>query len=65
MVYGLTETDGLLRRLDEDDEFSPTCSDYSRLLDLITRKRRISRDEARDLYGGYSYGQWKELLQEE
>ncbi len=40
----------------------PTCTDYSFFLDKAVEKLKISRDEARDQYGKYTYGQWKELL---
>jgi hypothetical protein len=40
----------------------PTCTDYSFFLDKAVEKLKITRDEARDQYGKYTYGQWKELL---
>lgn len=40
----------------------PTISEYSYFLDEAEKKLKITRDEARDKYGKYSYGQWKKLL---
>jgi hypothetical protein len=52
------------KRVHSDDEadFSPTVMDYDRLLDLATKKERISREEARERYGSCTYGQWRALL---
>jgi len=43
-------------------DFLPTCIDYAFFLDKAEEKLKISRDEARDQYGKFTYGQWKELL---
>ena len=43
-------------------DFLPTISEYSFFLDKAEEKLKITRDQARDLYGRYTYGQWKELL---
>jgi len=40
----------------------PTCSDYKRYLDEAEKQLKISRQEARNKYGQFTYGQWKELL---
>jgi hypothetical protein len=56
---------GLRLRLEKESEFSPTCMDYSNLLCYAQRKFGIDRDTARDRYGGYTYGQWKILLEVE
>lgn len=40
----------------------PTISEYSYFLDKAEEKLKITRNQARDLYGKYTYGQWKELL---
>lgn len=40
----------------------PTISDYSFFLDEVEKKMKISRDEARNKYGKYTYSQWKKLL---
>lgn len=40
----------------------PTCMEYSYFLDKAVEKLKITRDEARDNYGSYTHGQWKELL---
>jgi hypothetical protein len=40
----------------------PTCADYAEYLSLAEKKFGISRDEARDKYGGYTYRQWEALL---
>jgi hypothetical protein len=39
--------------------------DYSALLPVAERKFGITRDEARDRYGNFTYAQWKELLEED
>lgn len=43
-------------------DFLPTISEYSYFLDKAQEKLKITRDEARDNYGKFTYGQWKELL---
>ena len=43
-------------------DFLPTCTDYSFFLDKAVKKLKISKDEARNQYGKFTYGQWKELL---
>lgn len=40
----------------------PTCTYYAYYLDTAVEKLKISRDEARDKYGLFACGQWKELL---
>jgi hypothetical protein len=40
----------------------PTCNEYNYFLDKAEEKLKISKDEARDKYGLFTYGQWKELL---
>jgi len=40
----------------------PTCTDYSFFLDKAVEKLKITKDEARDKYGKFTYGQWKDLL---
>lgn len=40
----------------------PTCTDYAYFLNESVNRLKISIDEARDKYGLYTYGQWKELL---
>lgn len=40
----------------------PTVTDYSYFLDEAVKRLKITKDEARDNYGKYTYGQWKELL---
>jgi hypothetical protein len=40
----------------------PTCTDYSFFLDEAVKRLKITKDEARDQYGKFTYGQWKELL---
>ena len=40
----------------------PTCNEYSYFLDEAVKRLKISIDEARDKYGLFNYGQWKELL---
>jgi len=40
----------------------PSCTEYSYFLDTAVNKLKISRDEARNKYGLFTYGQWKELL---
>lgn len=42
--------------------YLPTISEYSYFLDKAESQLKISRDEARDKYGKFTYGQWKELL---
>ncbi|MBP7846041.1 MAG: hypothetical protein KA007_01245 [Candidatus Pacebacteria bacterium] len=44
-------------------DFLPTCTEYAYFLDKAVEKLKISKDEARDKYGSFTYGQWKELLQ--
>jgi hypothetical protein len=41
---------------------SPTCSDYSKYLDRAEKRFHISRDEARERYGYFTYHQWEVLL---
>ncbi len=43
-------------------DFLPTISEYSHFLDKAVEKLKITRDEARDKYGKFTHGQWKELL---
>jgi len=40
----------------------PTITEYSHFLDEAQKRLKITRDEARDKYGRYTHGQWKELL---
>ena len=40
----------------------PTCMDYVALLDLITQRDKITRNEARKKYGLFTYKEWNELL---
>lgn len=44
-------------------DFLPTISEYSFFLDKAQSKLGITRNEARDRYGKFTHGQWKELLQ--
>jgi hypothetical protein len=55
----------LRSRLEEGSDYSPTISDYSDLLYAAERRFNITRDEARDRYGNFTYAQWKELLKED
>ena len=43
-------------------DFLPTISEYSYFLDEAQKRLNITRDEARNKYGKYTHGQWKELL---
>jgi hypothetical protein len=43
-------------------DFLPTISEYSFFLDKAQEKFKITRNEARDKYGKFTHGQWKELL---
>lgn len=43
-------------------DFLPTINEYSYFLDEAQKKLNITRDEARNKYGKYTHGQWKELL---
>ena len=43
-------------------DFLPTISEYSHFLDEAQKRLNITRDEARNKYGKYTHGQWKELL---
>lgn len=54
--------DNYLRLEAAKKDLLPTCSEYSYFLDKAEKKFKISRDEARDKYGKYTCGQWKELL---
>lgn len=40
----------------------PTCTEYAYFLDKAVEKLKITKDEARNQYGLYTYGKWKELL---
>lgn len=40
----------------------PTCTEYAYFLDKAVEKLKISIEEARNKYGLFTYGQWKELL---
>jgi len=40
----------------------PSCNDYKHYLDKIVSRDKISIDNARYLYGQFTYGQWKVLL---
>ena len=40
----------------------PTCHLYSRFLEIAEEKLKISRDEARNMYGLYTVNQWELLL---
>ena len=44
-------------------DFLPTITEYSFFLDKAQSKFNITRDEARNKYGKFTHGQWKELLQ--
>jgi len=57
MVEGLEERLEVLGCL-------PSVMDYKELLDMVERRFRITRDQARDRYGRYTYPQWKTLLKE-
>lgn len=46
----------------EKRDFLPTISEYSHFLDEAVKRLKITRDEARNQYGKFTYGQWKELL---
>jgi hypothetical protein len=46
----------------ERKDLLPTVADYTHYLDKATEKLKISRDEARNKYGLYTYFQWSELL---
>lgn len=41
----------------------PTCSEYSFFLGKAQEILKITINEARTMYGQFTYGQWKELLQ--
>lgn len=43
-------------------DFLPTITEYSYFLDKAESKFNITRNEARDKYGKFTHGQWKELL---
>lgn len=43
-------------------DFLPTITEYGFFLSKATEKFNISINEARDKYGLYTYGEWKELL---
>lgn len=43
-------------------DFLPTCTEYAHFLGKAVEKLKITMDEARNKYGSYTYGQWKELL---
>lgn len=55
--------DGYHKREAERKDLLPTVTDYAYYLDKAVEKLKITKDEARDQYGLYTYGQWKELLQ--
>ncbi len=40
----------------------PTVMDYSNFLNQIQTHKNISRDEARTMYGQFTYTEWYELL---
>lgn len=40
----------------------PSCSDYTYFLNESIKRLEISIEDARNKYGLYTYGQWKELL---
>lgn len=44
-------------------DFLPTCNEYSFFLDKAVSKFKLSINEARDRFGSFTHGQWKELLQ--
>ncbi len=47
----------------EKRDLLPTVNEYSHFLDEAVKRLKISRDEARNQYGKFTHGQWKELLQ--
>ena len=50
------------KQQDIKKDFLPTCTEYAFFLGKAVEKLKISIDEARSLYGQFTYGQWKELL---
>lgn len=42
--------------------FLPSCTEYAFFLDKAVERLKITKDEARNQYGLFTYGQWKELL---
>ena len=52
----------LKQRLNEKWDYFPTCLDYSTLLSLAESKFNISRKEARDRFGLFTYAQWADIL---
>lgn len=40
----------------------PTCEHYGELLGLAVARLGISREEARERYGRYTYAEWADLL---
>jgi hypothetical protein len=52
----------LKQRLNEKWDYFPTCLDYSALLSLAENKFKISRNEARDRFGLFTYAQWVNVL---
>jgi hypothetical protein len=43
-------------------DYLPTVMDYTKFLDKITIQLSISKEEARNKYGRYTYQQWYKLL---
>lgn len=43
-------------------DFLPTITEYSFFLSKAVEKFNITINDARDRYGLYTYGEWKELL---
>ena len=43
-------------------DFLPTCNEYSFFLSKAVSKFNINTNEARNKFGTFTHGQWKELL---
>lgn len=41
----------------------PNCFDYANFLNLAVSKFNISINDARNLYGRFTYSQWNKILQ--
>jgi hypothetical protein len=57
--YGL---DGEPYDLNPIPNVLPTVMDYSNFLDIIQRQTNIAKEEARKLYGKFTYVEWFKLL---
>lgn len=54
--------DSYHKQREKNKDLLPTCTDYGYFLAEAVKKFKIPNLKARELYGLFTYGQWRELL---